>query len=60
MRRYIRRVAVAAAYQLTVAMGLLLFPLALVLRRTVGVRLPVHRLLDRVLDAYESDLARAR
>ncbi len=60
MRTYLRRVAVATAYQLTVALGLLLFPVALVLRRTVGVGLPLNRLLDRVLAAYESDVASTR
>lgn len=60
MREYARHFAVAAAYQLTVAFGLLLFPLALALRRTVGIGLPINRVLDRVHAAYESDPATAR
>ena len=51
----IRRFAVSMAYQTTVAMALLLFPVALMLRRTVGVGLPLNRVLDRLLAAYETD-----
>lgn len=55
MHEHIRRVAVSTAYQTTVAIGLLLFPLALALRQTVGVGLPIDRVLDRLLVAYEED-----
>lgn len=56
----IRRVAVSATYQLTVALGLVLFPLALAMRHTVGVGLPVNRLLNRVQTAYESEPSEVR
>lgn len=41
-----------ALYQLTVALGILMMPLALLARRA-GVNLPVGRLIDRVGHAYE-------
>lgn len=49
----VRRTALFAAYQLSVMLGIMLMPLALLLRRSVGVALPVRRVLDPVRRAYE-------
>ncbi len=50
-----QRTALFAVYQLSVMLGILLLPFALVLRRTVGIALPVHRVLDSVQTAMERD-----
>ena len=50
-----KRTALFAAYQLSLLTGILLLPVALVLRRSVGVVLPLHRFLDTVRNAYEQD-----
>lgn len=54
MRNHLHRTAIFAAYQATVAMGILLLPVAVALHRTTGVRLPLHRVIDPVLRAYEA------
>lgn len=41
-----------ALYQLTVAVGILLLPLAVATRK-LGVSLPLHRLVESLGDAYE-------
>ena len=46
------RTATFALYQLTLALGILLMPVALLARR-VGVRLPVDRIVDAAGAAYE-------
>jgi hypothetical protein len=48
----VQRFALLAAYQLSIALGIVLLPIALAFRR-FGVMLPVHRFVDRVGDAYE-------
>ncbi|WP_436928853.1 hypothetical protein [Halosimplex halobium] len=48
----LNRAAVFAVYQLTLFAGILLMPLALVMRKA-GVTLPVHRAVDRVNETYE-------
>lgn len=53
MRTRIHRSAVFAAYQTSVMLGIVLLPLAVMLRRTVGIVLPIHRLLEPVRQAYE-------
>lgn len=50
----VHRAAMFALYQLSVAAGILLLPFAL-LARQVGVTLPMHRVVDRVGDAYDGD-----
>ena len=60
MREYLRRVAVSTVYQTTVALGLVLFPLALALRRTTGIRLPIDRILEPLLRAYETNVTDPR
>lgn len=49
-------VALFALYQTTIALGLLLLPLAVAMKR-VGVSIPVHRLLMRVERNYEARTA---
>ncbi|ADQ67235.1 hypothetical protein GL213_08320 [Halogeometricum borinquense] len=41
-----------ALYQLTLALGILLMPVALLMRR-VGIRLPLGRAVEAAGDAYE-------
>lgn len=60
MRKTVRRVAVTTIYQTTVAVGLLLFPLALALRQTTGIRLPIDRILDPLLRAYKTNVTDPR
>lgn len=42
-----------ALYQLSVLMGIVLLPVALVASRA-GVVLPIHRVIDRLGNAYEN------
>jgi len=46
------RFALLVLYQLTLLAGILLMPLALVTER-FGLRLPIHRAVRRLGDAYE-------
>ena len=48
----IYRATLLALYQLTLLAGIALMPLALVTER-FGLRLPVHRAVQRLGDAYE-------
>lgn len=41
-----------ALYQLSVLLGIVLLPVALVARRA-GVMLPIHRVIDRLGSAYD-------
>jgi hypothetical protein len=41
-----------ALYQLSVVLGIVLLPVALVARRA-GVMVPIHRVIDRLGEAYE-------
>ena len=49
MIQLLERTTLYALYQFSIALGILLLPIALVLRRA-GVVLPVHRVVER-LDA---------
>ncbi|MFC3476162.1 hypothetical protein [Halobacterium litoreum] len=49
----ITRLGLLAAYQSTLALGIVLMPLAMLVRRA-GVTLPVGRLVERAEHAYES------
>ncbi|SEO83418.1 hypothetical protein SAMN04487948_105386 [Halogranum amylolyticum] len=51
------RLTLFALYQFTVALGILLFPVA-VLARRVGVELPLGRVVARLGTAYENVDAR--
>lgn len=46
------RVATAALYQTTLAIGIVLMPVA-VLARQLGVTLPLRRVIERTEEAYE-------
>ena len=48
----VQKAGLLVLYQLTVALGILLMPIAL-LARHAGVRLPVGRLIETVGTAYE-------
>jgi hypothetical protein len=48
----VRRLALFALYQTTVALGILLLPVALLARRA-GISLPVGRAVETLGDAYE-------
>ncbi|WP_302080024.1 hypothetical protein [Salinibaculum rarum] len=52
----ISRAMLLALYQLTLLVGIALMPLALVTER-LGIRLPVHRAVCRLGDAYEQRTA---
>jgi hypothetical protein len=49
----IYRALVLAMYQLTLLMGILLLPVAVVTRR-LGLRIPVDRAIERLNEAYET------
>ncbi|WP_396612598.1 hypothetical protein ACH9L7_04800 [Haloferax sp. S1W] len=52
MFQRLTQTALLAAYQLSVATGIALLPVALAARK-MGVTLPVHRLVETTGDAYE-------
>jgi len=52
MTSRVYRVGLLALYQLTLLLGILLMPFALVARRA-GVPLPLHRAVTRLGEAYE-------
>jgi hypothetical protein len=45
-----------ALYQLSVLLGIVLLPVALIARRA-GVMIPIHRVIDRLGEAYEQNAA---
>lgn len=47
------RAALFALYQFSIAVGIVLLPLALATSR-VGLTLPVHRMVERLGSAYEN------
>jgi len=56
MTQRVERLALFTLYQTTIAVGILLMPIAL-LARQAGVTLPIHRFVERSGAAYR---ARAR
>ena len=52
MRFTLNRAIVFALYQLTLFAGILLLPVALVMRK-VGVTLPVHHAVSEINETYE-------
>ena len=52
MIQRVYRGTLLALYQISLAVGILLMPLALVASRA-GITLPVHKLIDRLDSAYE-------
>lgn len=59
MRTRLHQLTVVAAYQLSVLLGILLLPLAVGLNRSVGIGIPLHRILTPLRRAYEADTAPA-
>jgi len=51
MIQQLERAALFAVYQLSIAVGILLMPVALLLGRA-GVTLPIHRVVERLDEAY--------
>jgi len=47
-----RRAITFALYQLSIVLGIVLFPLALAARQA-GLALPIHRVVDRLAAAHE-------
>ena len=47
----LERAALFALYQASIALGILLLPVALLLGR-IGVTLPIHRVVGRLDEAY--------
>ena len=52
MIQRVYRTTLFALYQVSLALGIVLMPFALVMNRA-GVTLPVHRLIENLRDAYE-------
>lgn len=52
MRSHLHRATVFVLYQLSLLTGIVMLPVALAMRK-VGLTVPVHRVIDRVADAYE-------
>lgn len=52
MKQRVLRISLFALYQLSIALGIVLLPVALAVRQ-VGVTLPIHRFVDRLETAYE-------
>lgn len=48
----LRRIGLFALYQASIALGIALLPVAVAVRR-VGIALPVHRVVQRLGDAYD-------
>ncbi len=53
----IYRATLLALYQLTLLAGILMLPVAMVTQR-LGFRLPIHRAVRRLGDAYEQQTPR--
>ncbi len=52
MESRLYRATLFALYQLTVLVGLVTLPIALLVRQ-MGITVPVHRVIDRVEAAYD-------
>ena len=52
MTNVLHRTILFALYQLSLALGILLLPLAIVFKQ-VGIMLPIHRLVDTLGRAYD-------
>jgi hypothetical protein len=58
MRSTLYRATAFALYQLSLIVGILLLPVALVTSK-IGFTLPVHRVVDRANNAYERTTSNA-
>ena len=52
MRSHVRRAVVFVLYQLRLLTGIIMLPLAVGVRQ-LGLTIPVHRVVERLGDAYE-------
>ena len=52
METHLHRVGLAVLYQVTLLVGIVLLPVALVARR-IGVGVPYHRFLESLKGAYD-------
>jgi hypothetical protein len=59
MTSTVRRLTLLALYQLSIAFGILMLPVALVARQA-GISVPVDEVIDRVGDAYEQTASPSR
>ena len=55
MRNRLHHAAVVATYQLSILLGIMLLPLAVGLNRSVGIDLPLHRILNPLRAAYDAN-----
>ena len=53
MKHQLQRTTLFALYQSSVALGIMLMPIALLMRRTVGISIPLHRVLQVTARAYD-------
>ncbi|MFB6128460.1 MAG: hypothetical protein ABEJ47_01735 [Halorhabdus sp.] len=51
METHLQRVGLAVVYQVTLLVGIMLLPVALLARR-IGIGFPYHRFLGSLKDAY--------
>jgi len=58
MRSLPIRATAFVLYQLSLLVGIVLFPMAVAMRK-VGVTLPVHRVVDSVGDVYDRTASRS-
>ena len=56
METYLFRASLFVLYQLSLLVGIVMLPIALIARRA-GVQIPVHRLVTRLGDAYDRTAA---
>ncbi len=47
----VQRASIFALYQMSIAIGILLLPIALI-ARLLGITLPIHHVVDRLGEAY--------
>ncbi len=53
MIAFVRRAMLFALYQMSILTGIVLLPVALFARQ-LGVPFPIHRVVERLQDAYEA------
>lgn len=55
MRHQLHRGITYTAFQTSLMLGIALLPLAVMIRQTTGVVLPIHRVIDRTRRAYDDE-----
>lgn len=53
MKARLRRTTLFALYQLSVTVGIVLMPVALLTRKVSGMSIPIHRIIEELGDAYQ-------